>query len=57
METGQEIRKVPQSPTRQVADGTGRRTIGAWAGHMIHLEIEEVSRKKQDRYGPVSRLL
>ena len=44
METGQEIRKVPQSPTRQVADGTGRRIIGARAGHTIHLEIEEVSR-------------
>ena len=47
METGQEIRKVPQSPTRRVADGTGRRTIGAWAGHTIHLEIEEVSRIKK----------
>ena len=38
------IRKVPQSPTRRVAGGTGRRIIGEWAGHTIHLETEEVSR-------------
>ena len=36
------IRKVPQSPTRRVAGGTGRRTIGEVAGHEINLEIEGV---------------
>ena len=42
------IGKVPQSPTRQVASGTGRgrRIIGEWAGHTIHLETEKVSRIK-----------
>ena len=35
------IRKVPQSSTRQMTVGTGRRTIGQFAGHTIHLEIEE----------------
>ena len=48
METGQDDkRKVPQSPTRRVAGGTGRRTIGEWARHTIHLEKEEVSRIKK----------
>ena len=35
------IRKVPQSSTRRMTVGTGRRTIGQFAGHTIHLEIEE----------------
>ena len=43
------IRKVPQSPTRQVAGGTGRRIIGEWAGHTIHLETEEESRIKKTK--------
>ena len=41
--------KVPQPPTRQGSwKGTGRRTIGERAGHTIHLETEEVTRKKRD---------
>ena len=36
-----------QAKTRLVAGGTGRRIIGEWAGHTIHLETEEVSRIKK----------
>ena len=52
METGQDAkRKVPQSPTRRVAGGTGRRIIGEWAGHTIHLETEEVTKIKKMDHG------
>ena len=45
METGQDDRKVPQSSTRRIAVGAGRRTIGEVAGHEINLEIEGVQDK------------
>ena len=45
METGQDDRKVPQSSTRQMTVGTGRRIIGEVAGHEINLEIEGVQDK------------
>ena len=47
METGQDDRKVPQSSTRRMAAGAGRRTIGEVAGHEINLEIEGVQDKKK----------
>ena len=47
METGQDDRKVPQSSTRQMTVGAGRRTIGEVAGHKINLEIEGVRNKKK----------
>ena len=47
METGQDDRKVPQSSTRRMAVGAGRRTIGEVAGHEINLEIEGVQDKKK----------
>ena len=35
---------------RQMTAGTGRRTIGQFAGHTIHLEIEEVTWIKKMGY-------
>ena len=47
METGQDDRKVPQSSTRQMTVGAGRRTIGEVAGHKINIEIEGVQDLKR----------
>ena len=47
MKAGQDDRKVPQSSTRRMAVGTGRRITGEVAGHEIHLEIESARNKKK----------
>ena len=57
-----EVRAVDWKQAKTLMEGptqsTGRRIIGQVAGHKINLEIEGVQAEiKQDRYGPVSRLL